>query len=165
MIDRAKAQAMQDEEDANVTANKWIEFFQQPAPMEQDAGGELTQEEQESWDKSQLARAEELGKELADKLMAAKEEAAAKEATRAKGSPGKGRSPNPDRILRRAMRSPYKDKDRKGEDAEDAPSLEPVLEEGESRRVPSDEEGDEAEEDAEAEKAQEHPEGPPEDAD
>eukprot|EP00972_Heterocapsa_arctica_P035337 5199228-Heterocapsa_arctica.AAC.1 len=138
---------------------------QQPAPMEQDAGGEFTQEEQELWDKSQSARAAELGRELAGKLMAEKEEAAAKETTKGKGSPGKGRSPNLERIARRALRSPYKEKDRKGGEEEESPTLEPVLEEGESRRVPSDEEGEEAEEDAEAEKAQELPEGPPEDAD
>jgi hypothetical protein len=127
---------------------------QEPAPMELDAGADLTPSEQEAWNRSQIARAAELGEDLAIQLTAAKEEAAAKAATGAKGSEGNGRSPNPERILRRAMRSPSKDKDKKAEDAGSASPLDAVLEEGESKKVPSDEEGEEEAEDAEEDDAQ-----------
>ena len=132
---------------------------QQAKPMELDGGdgSALTQEEQEQWDRSELARAAELGKELADKLTAAKEEAAAKEASKGIGSPGKARSPKEEKVARRALRSPYKKKEG---DEEDPPPLESVREEADSRKVPSDEEGEGGEE-AEAEEAQDPPESPP----
>eukprot|EP00972_Heterocapsa_arctica_P091147 13449384-Heterocapsa_arctica.AAC.1 len=136
---------------------------QEPAPMEQDARGELTPEEQEAWNRSQMARAAEIGEDLAKKITAEKEEAAAKEAPRAKGSAGKGRSPDPERILRRSLRSPSKGKDKKAGDTGIAPSLESVLEEGEDKKVPSDEEAEESQEDGEEEKVEEKSEAPPED--
>eukprot|EP00972_Heterocapsa_arctica_P108010 15907430-Heterocapsa_arctica.AAC.1 len=74
--------------------------------MDQDARGELTQEELEAWNRSQKARAAELGEDLAEQITAAKEEAAAKEASSAKGSAGKGRSPNPERMHRK-QRDPH----------------------------------------------------------
>eukprot|EP00972_Heterocapsa_arctica_P030944 4550649-Heterocapsa_arctica.AAC.1 len=63
---------------------------QEPAPMNLDAGADLTQEEQEAWNRSQIARAEELGLDLAAQLTAAKEEAAATEASKTRESAGKG---------------------------------------------------------------------------
>eukprot|EP00972_Heterocapsa_arctica_P105078 15482793-Heterocapsa_arctica.AAC.1 len=52
------------------------------------------------------------------------------------------------------MRSPSKDKDKKAEAAENAAPLEAVLEEGETQKVLSDEEGEEGAEDGEEEEAQ-----------
>eukprot|EP00972_Heterocapsa_arctica_P114950 16445291-Heterocapsa_arctica.AAC.1 len=60
------------------------------------------------------------------------------------------------------MRSRSKDKDKKAEDAGNAPPLEAVLEEGETKKVPSDEEDEEEAEDGEEEKAQEKTEAPQE---
>eukprot|EP00972_Heterocapsa_arctica_P003044 451470-Heterocapsa_arctica.AAC.1 len=72
--------------------------------MELDAeGGPLSQEEQEAWSRSEARRAAELGEELAEKLIAAQKEAAATEASRAKGTSGKGRSPSAERMQRRAL--------------------------------------------------------------
>eukprot|EP00972_Heterocapsa_arctica_P043301 6387859-Heterocapsa_arctica.AAC.1 len=55
------------------------QMTQDPAPMDQDHkdGGELTEEEQETWKKSELKRAEELGLALAAELAVSQEEAAA----------------------------------------------------------------------------------------
>ena len=118
---------------------------QDPKPMEVDgaARGPLTQEEQEQWDALEQARAADLGMEMAAELTTAKEEAAAKGAPRDVASPGVARSPNKDRIARRAAgRSPYK----KREDEEgDGPSLAPVREEAEAAKVPSDGEGEDEE--------------------
>jgi hypothetical protein len=108
-------------------------------------GSALTQEEQEQWDQSELARAAELGKELADKLTASQEEAAAREAEKGKGSPGKGRTTKEEKAARRAQRSPY----RKQGEEEGSPLLEAVQEEAGSKKIPSDAE-DEDEDEAEA---------------
>ena len=108
-------------------------------------GSPLTPEEQALWDRSELARAEELGKELADQITASQGEAAAREAEQGKGSPGKGRTTKEEKVARRAQRSPY----RKKEDGEGTPTLEAVQEEAGDKNIPSDaEEGEE--EDAEA---------------
>eukprot|EP00972_Heterocapsa_arctica_P023347 3439594-Heterocapsa_arctica.AAC.1 len=78
---------------------------QEPLPMEQDEPrGPLTQEEQESWDRSQAAKALELGEALAKQLIA-DQNAAAAPGTRERDSPGRGRAPNPERMQRRAERA------------------------------------------------------------
>eukprot|EP00972_Heterocapsa_arctica_P104053 15335081-Heterocapsa_arctica.AAC.1 len=68
-------------------------------PMELDdvGGEELSLEEKEQWAASERARAEDLGKELAGKLTAAKEEAAAQAAAQGHGSPSKARSSKEDK--------------------------------------------------------------------
>ena len=133
---------------------------QAPKPMELD-GGEgrtLSQEEQELWDKSELARAVELGMEMAGKLTAAKEEAAAQSAAQGTGSPGKARSPQDEKAGRRAAsRSPYRRKEGEGE--VDPAALEPVSDEADNKNVPTD---DEAEEEGESEGTEaQQPEGSP----
>ena len=138
---------------------------QAPKPMELDGGegGALSQEEQEQWDRSELARAEELGMELAGKLTAAKEEAAAKAAAQGTGSPGKVRTPKDEKAARRAAsRSPYRKKEGEGE--EDPTPLATVSEEADHRKVPTDDEAEDEGEPEETELLQ--PEGsPPRDAD
>jgi hypothetical protein len=130
---------------------------QSPKPMELDGGdgSALTQEEQEQWDRSELTRAAEIGREMAEKLTAAKEEAAAKGAPKGTGSPGKARTPSLERIARRALaRSPYKKQEN---EEEDLPPLETVSEEADAKKVPSDGEGEQGEE-AEAEEDLDPPE-------
>ncbi len=138
---------------------------QEPKPMELDGGGgsPLSQEEQELWDKSEHARAVELGIEMAGKLTAAKEEAAAQAAAQGTGSPGKARSPQDEKAGRRAAsRSPYRRKEGEGE--VDPAALEPVREEADNKKVPTDDEGEEEGEPEGTEPLQ--PEGsPPRDAD
>jgi hypothetical protein len=136
---------------------------QRVKPMELDGGdgSALTQEEQEQWDRSELARAAELGKEMADKLTAAKEEAAAKAASQDVGSPGKARTPKEEKASRRALsRSPYKKKE--GEEEEEPPTLASVREEADSKRIPTDDEGEGGEE-PEADEARDPEESPPQD--
>eukprot|EP00972_Heterocapsa_arctica_P084252 12412530-Heterocapsa_arctica.AAC.1 len=59
---------------------------------------------------------------MAEKLTAAKEEAAAKAASQDGGSPGKARTPKEGKTARRALsRSPYKKKE--GEEDEEPPTL------------------------------------------
>jgi hypothetical protein len=121
---------------------------QPPKAMEVDGtgGGDLTQEEQEQWDSLERTRAAELGREMAERLTAAKEEAAAKKDV---DSPGKARTPCKERMARRATaRSPYKKRE---DEEEDTPPLEAVIEEADAKKVPSEteegqEEGEEAEE-------------------
>jgi sRNA-binding protein len=132
-------------------------------PMELDGGegGALTQDEQEQWDRSELARAAELGKEMAEKLTAAKEEAAAKAASQTGGSPGKARTPKDEKAARRATsRSPYRKKE--GEEDEDPPSLATVREEADHKKIPTDDEGEDGVEPEETE-PQEPEESPPQD--
>eukprot|EP00972_Heterocapsa_arctica_P016378 2415380-Heterocapsa_arctica.AAC.1 len=86
---------------------------------------------------------------MAAELTQAQEEAAAAAAKATRESVGKSRTPDPERVHRRAQRSPAKDKDGTAATAEAAPALEPVLEEGANTKVPSDaEEEEEDEEDA-----------------
>ena len=124
------------------------------APMDLDGGNgsPLTPEEQALWYRSEIARAEELGKELADQRTASQGPAAASAAEHGKGAPGKGRPTKEEKAARRALRSPY----RKKEEEEGTSTLEAVQEEAGERKIPSDEE-DEDDEAAEAD--------PPEPAD
>jgi hypothetical protein len=131
---------------------------QPPKAMDVDGtgGGELTQEEQEQWDSLERTRAAELGREMAERLTVAKEEAAAK---RDVDSPGKARTPCMNRMARRANARPYKKHD---EEEEEAPSLEAVLEEADAKKIPSDtEEGQEKEEEAGERQEAPEEEGPP----
>ncbi len=109
------------------------------AAMEVDGGippgNSLTPEEQAQWDKSEIARAKELALEEAEKLAGSAQE-------RGKGSPGKGRPAKEEQAARRASRSPYKKK----EEEEGPASLEVVQEEAGEKKVPSDAEGEEEEE-------------------
>jgi hypothetical protein len=118
---------------------------QAPKPMELDGvdGSPFSPEEQEQWDELERVRAADLGRELAASLTTAKEEAAAKEASRDAGSPGKARTPKQEKMARRlAGRSPYK----KREDEEgDSPSLPSVTEEADASKAPSEGEGEDAE--------------------
>jgi hypothetical protein len=119
---------------------------QEPKPMDLDGGGgsPLSQEEQELWEKSEAARAEELGIDLARKITAAKEEAAAQAAAQGTGSPGKARSQQEEKAGRRsASRSPYRRKEGEGE--VDPAALEPVREEADNKKVPTDDEAEEEE--------------------
>ena len=133
---------------------------QSAKPMDLDdvGGEELSQEEKEQWAASERARAEELGRELAGKITAAKEEAAAQAAAQGPGSPCKARTAKEDKAARRsASRSPYRKKE--GEEEVDPNALESVCEEADNRKVPTDDEGEEAEpEDADPQQ----PEGGPE---
>ena len=118
---------------------------QVPKPMDLDGedGRPFSPEEQEQWDELERVRAGDLGRELAASLTAAKEEAAAKEASRDADSPGKARSPNKERMARRlASRSPYKKRE---EEEGDPPSLASVTEEADASKALSEEEGEEAE--------------------
>jgi hypothetical protein len=131
---------------------------QTPKAMDVDGtgGGELTQEEQEQWDLLERTRAAELGREMAEKLTAAKEEAAAK---RDVDSPGKARTPCKDRMARRENARPYKKQD---DEEEGKSQLAAVLEEADATKVPSDaEEGQEEEEEAGVHQEAPEEEGPP----
>eukprot|EP00972_Heterocapsa_arctica_P091123 13446429-Heterocapsa_arctica.AAC.1 len=102
------------------------QMTQEPAPMDQDhiEGGELTEEEQETWRKSEKKRAEELGLAMAAELVLAQEEAmAAAKVAREASSPG--RTPDPERVHRRAQRSPSKEKEGAAPPEEETPALEP----------------------------------------
>eukprot|EP00972_Heterocapsa_arctica_P061883 9122584-Heterocapsa_arctica.AAC.1 len=78
---------------------------------------------------------------MAAELTAAKEEAAkSAEAKKERESGSMSRSPDPERVLRRALRSPSRVKNSKAEGGEEAPPLAAVLEEGAEQKVPSDEE-------------------------
>jgi hypothetical protein len=125
--------------------------------MEQDPGADLTPEEQEAWNKSEAARAEELGMAMAAELTAAKEEATkSAEAKKARESGSKSRSPDPERVLRRALRSPSREKNSKAEGGDKSPPLASVLEEGAEQRVPSDEQEEVEPEEKEADGTQEN---------
>ena len=110
-------------------------------PMQVDdvGGGELSQEEKEQWAASERARERDLGLELDE------EEAAAQAAAQDHGSPSKARPAKGDKAARRAAsKSPYRKKEGEGEEDPDAP-LESVREEADTKKVPSDDEGEEAE--------------------
>eukprot|EP00972_Heterocapsa_arctica_P097477 14381770-Heterocapsa_arctica.AAC.1 len=67
---------------------------------------------------------------MAAELALAQEEAAAAAAKATRESVSKSRTPDPERVHRRAQRSPGKDKEGTEAPAEAAPALEPVPEEG-----------------------------------
>eukprot|EP00972_Heterocapsa_arctica_P097717 14418328-Heterocapsa_arctica.AAC.1 len=75
------------------------QMSQEPAPMDQDPkdGGELPEEEQETWNRLELGRAQELGRALAAELAVSQEEAGVATAREARESGSPGRTPNPDR--------------------------------------------------------------------
>eukprot|EP00972_Heterocapsa_arctica_P044145 6516820-Heterocapsa_arctica.AAC.1 len=75
------------------------QMSQDPAPMDQDPkdGGELSEEEQETWNRSELERAKELGLALAAEMAVSQEEAAAAAAKEAPESASPGRTPDPER--------------------------------------------------------------------
>jgi hypothetical protein len=152
-------------EAAAVPGNMTQPGEQAPKPMDLDGGegGALSQDEQDQWDRSELARAKELGLEVAGKLAAAKEEAAALAAAQGTLSPGKVRSPKEEKAARRAAsRSPYRKRDEEGE--VDPTTLETVSEEADGKKVPTDDEGEEEEDPKATDPAQ--PEGsPPRDED
>eukprot|EP00972_Heterocapsa_arctica_P092486 13641125-Heterocapsa_arctica.AAC.1 len=81
----------------------------------------------------------------------AQEEAAAMEARKARESAGNSRLPDPERVHRRALRSPSRDREDAAAEAEPAPALEPVTEEGANRKVPSEAEEEEEGEEGEPE--------------
>ncbi len=119
---------------------------QEPKPMDLDGGGgsPLSQEEQELWVKSEQARALELGIEQAGRPSAAKQEAVTQAAAQGIGSPGKARPQQDEKAGRRsASRSPYRRKE--GEVEVDPAALEPVREEADTKKVPTDDEGEEEE--------------------
>eukprot|EP00972_Heterocapsa_arctica_P040533 5972152-Heterocapsa_arctica.AAC.1 len=124
---------------------------QDPVPMEQDPGSDLTPEEQEAWNKSEAARAEELGMAMAAELTAAKEEA-----TKSAEARKPSRSPDSERVLRRALRSPSRERNSKAGGGGSSPMLAPVLEEGAEQKVPSDEEEEVDPEEKEVDGAQEN---------
>jgi hypothetical protein len=134
---------------------------QEPKPMDLDGGGgsPLSLEEQALWERSEeAARAEELGLDIARKITAAKEEAASQAAAQGPGSPGKARSQQDEKAGRRAAsRSPYRRKEGEGE--VDTAALEPVTEEADNKKVPTDDEDDAEGEPEEAEGLQ--PDGSP----
>eukprot|EP00972_Heterocapsa_arctica_P004294 638877-Heterocapsa_arctica.AAC.1 len=68
--------------------------------MDEESGGDLSQEEKEQWAASERARAEELGRELAGKITTAKEVAAAQAAAQGPGSPCKARTSKEDKAAR-----------------------------------------------------------------
>eukprot|EP00972_Heterocapsa_arctica_P026092 3842826-Heterocapsa_arctica.AAC.1 len=72
---------------------------QEPAPMDQDPkdGGELSEAEQETRNRSELGQAQELGRALAAELAVLQEEAGITAAREARESGSPGRTPNPDR--------------------------------------------------------------------
>jgi hypothetical protein len=105
-------------------------------------GNSLTPEEQELWDKSEIARAKELALEEEEKRAGSAQE-------REKGSPGKWRPTKEEQAARRASLSPYKKK----VEEEGPASLEAVQEEAGEKKVPS-----EAEEDDDEEAGEEPPE-------
>eukprot|EP00972_Heterocapsa_arctica_P096387 14219606-Heterocapsa_arctica.AAC.1 len=80
---------------------------------------------------------------MAAELALTQEEAtpAAAKITREATSPG--RTPDPERVHRRAQRSPSKEKEGVAPPVEEAPALEPVQEEGENTKVPSEDEDEE----------------------
>eukprot|EP00972_Heterocapsa_arctica_P009097 1339668-Heterocapsa_arctica.AAC.1 len=102
---------------------------------------------------------------MAAELTQAQEEAAAAEAKKTRESVGKSHTPAPERVNRRALRSPSRDKDGTAAEAEAAPALEPVPEEGANRKVPSDAEEEEEVEEGAPEEAQPEPEEVQEDKD
>eukprot|EP00972_Heterocapsa_arctica_P052907 7788259-Heterocapsa_arctica.AAC.1 len=59
---------------------------QEPIPMDQEPGSDLTEDEQEAWNKSEKARAEELGMAMAAELTLTQEAAAATKAKEARES-------------------------------------------------------------------------------
>eukprot|EP00972_Heterocapsa_arctica_P058813 8668882-Heterocapsa_arctica.AAC.1 len=65
---------------------------------------------------------------LGAEIVAAQEDAAAAEARITRESAVKNRSPDPERIQRRAMRSPSKSQERKESQEDPAAALEPVPE-------------------------------------
>eukprot|EP00972_Heterocapsa_arctica_P086700 12781256-Heterocapsa_arctica.AAC.1 len=72
---------------------------------------------------------------MAAELTAAKDEAAkSAEAKNARETGSKSRSPDPERVLRRALRSPSREKNSEAEGGEKAPPLAAVLEEGAEQR-------------------------------